>query len=62
MHKMKKEAWIAGSLTREDLSALWATGVDVICVRGAACATEKASGRFGKVKSQIVRELVATMP
>lgn len=62
MHKMKKEAWIAGSLTREDLPALWATGVDVICVRGAACATEKVSGRFGKVKSQIVRALVATMP
>lgn len=62
MHKMKKEAWIAGSITRDELVELWPTGVDLICVRGAACAAAKAGGRFGQVKVDIVRELVATIP
>jgi hypothetical protein len=60
-HKNKKEAWIAGSITKEELSDLWATGVDVICVRGAACKQSK-SGRFGEVDEIIVRELVNTLP
>jgi uncharacterized protein (UPF0264 family) len=61
MHRQKKELWIAGSITREELPDMWATGVDVICVRGAACeSTGKA--RFGKVKTDIVRELVKTIP
>jgi (5-formylfuran-3-yl)methyl phosphate synthase len=62
MHKMKKEAWIAGSITRDELAELWATGVDLVCVRGAACSAAKAGGRFGRVKVDIVRELVATIP
>ena len=53
---------IAGSITRDELADLWATGVDVICVRGAACAPDKGEGRFGKVKAEIIRELVATIP
>jgi uncharacterized protein (UPF0264 family) len=61
IHRHKKELWIAGSITREELPDLWATGVDVICVRGAACEST-GKGRFGKVKSEIVRELVKTIP
>lgn len=60
-HKAEKEAWIAGSITKEDLPELWATDVDVICVRGAAC-EKTGEGRFGEVKGKIVSELVATMP
>jgi (5-formylfuran-3-yl)methyl phosphate synthase len=60
-HKVGKEAWIAGSITKEELPELWATGVDVICVRGAAC-EKTGKGRFGEVKAKIVAELVATMP
>lgn len=59
-HKAGKEAWIAGSITEKELPGLWETGVDVICVRGAAC--EKTSkGRFGEVKAKIVKKLVETM-
>lgn len=60
-HKAGKEAWIAGSITKEELPELWATDVDVICVRGAAC-EKTGKGRFGEVKTKIVAELVATMP
>ena len=62
MHKLGKEAWIAGSITREELPKLWETGVDVICVRGAACAKDKGRGRFGEVHSSIVKELAQTIP
>lgn len=60
-HKYKKEAWIAGSISKDELPDLWATGVDVICVRGAAC-VQKGNGRFGEVQAEIVAELVKTMP
>lgn len=59
-HRNKKEAWIAGSIKKDELPDLWKTGVDVICVRGAAC-EQKGNGRFGEVKAKIVKELVATM-
>jgi uncharacterized protein (UPF0264 family) len=59
-HKAGKEAWIAGSIDKEELPDLWATGVDVICVRGAAC-EQTGKGRFGEVKTKIVKELVQTM-
>ena len=59
-HKNKLEAWIAGSITKEQLLVLWKTKVDVICIRGAAC-EQKGEGRFGEVKSKIVTELVSTM-
>src|ERR1019366_5288082 len=61
VHRYKKEVWIAGSLTLEELPDLWATGVDVICARGAACEST-GKGRFGNVKVEIVRELVKTIP
>ncbi|GAI79894.1 unnamed protein product, partial [marine sediment metagenome] len=60
-HKIKKEAWIAGSITLGELPALWTTGVDVICVRGAAC-EQKGRGRFGEVKTKIVSDLIGTIP
>ncbi|GBD97688.1 hypothetical protein BMS3Abin06_02589 [bacterium BMS3Abin06] len=60
-HKHKKEAWIAGSIKKDELPDLWATDVDVICVRGAAC-VQKDNGRFGEVQAKIVAELVKTMP
>lgn len=37
LHGLRKEAWLAESITEDDLPSLWATGVDVICMRGAAC-------------------------
>ena len=60
--KNRVEAWIAGSITKKQLSSLWKTGVDVICVRGAACDKTNESGRMGKVKVEIVRRLVETIP
>ncbi|MBU2446885.1 MAG: (5-formylfuran-3-yl)methyl phosphate synthase [Bacteroidetes bacterium] len=60
LHKVGKEAWLAGSITKEQLLALWGTGVDVICVRGAACERLKGEGRFGKVKKEIVEQLTKT--
>ena len=62
LHKLNKEAWIAGSIGLEDMPALWNTNVDVICVRGAACAQTKGVGRFREVKASVVARLVATIP
>lgn len=62
MHKINKEAWIAGSISHEQLPALWATDVDVICVRGAAIAKSSGTGRFGAVDEHTVRDLVKTIP
>ena len=62
LHKSGKEAWLAGSITVEELPSLWYAGADVICVRGAACKPGKGRGRFGEVDAEIVRKLVATIP
>jgi len=62
MHNLGKEAWIAGSISIEELPSLWATGVDVICVRGAACEESSTPGRFGAVTAAAVRRLTATIP
>lgn len=62
LHRIKKQAWVAGSISAEELPGMWATGVDVICVRGAACAKGNAKGRFGEVDGAIVRKLVETIP
>ena len=59
-HKRHIEAWIAGSIRKEELPSFWATGVDVICVRGAACG--RADDRMGRVKAETVERLVETMP
>lgn len=36
LHALEKEAWLAGSVSASQLPELWKTGVDVVCVRGAA--------------------------
>ncbi len=59
LHKIGKEAWFAGSITKKQLPTLWKTGVDVICVRGAACEKVEGNQRFGEVKKQIVIELLS---
>ncbi|MCX5826735.1 MAG: hypothetical protein NTV58_01865 [Deltaproteobacteria bacterium] len=61
-HDFKLEAWLAGSIGLEELPELWMAGIDVICVRGAACNKGKGPGRFGEVNSSLVRELVSTIP
>lgn len=61
MHKKGKEAWLAGSISKEQLPELWDAGADVICVRGAACG-KKGKGRFAEVDAAIVAELAATIP
>jgi len=60
-HSVGIEAWIAGSITLEEMPKLWDTGVDVICVRGAACINTTSEGRFGKISQQSVKRLVATI-
>lgn len=58
-HDAGVQAWIAGSIRQSDIATLWKTGVDVICVRGAAC--EGGEGRLGAVQRGLVRDLVATI-
>jgi len=58
LHKINKEAWLAGSITEEQLPELWKTGVDVICVRGAACEKTEGEERTGKVTSKKVKNLL----
>jgi uncharacterized protein (UPF0264 family) len=62
MHMLGKEAWISGSIRLNEMPALWQTGVDVICVRSAACIKEEGTERFGKVSRFVVKELAATLP
>ena len=61
-HSRGLEAWLAGSIGKEELPALWAAGVDVVCVRGAACEPGTGPGRFGEVSTALVKDLVATIP
>lgn len=58
-HKHNQKAWIAGSITAEQMPSLWKTGVDVICVRGAVC--ESGSRRQGNVTASKVNKLLLTM-
>ncbi|MCZ6655102.1 MAG: hypothetical protein O7D91_19000 [Planctomycetota bacterium] len=61
LHDIGKEAWIAGSISVEELAKLWDTGVDVICVREAACISLMGGARFGEVDDVIVAKLVETI-
>ena len=61
-HDRDIEAWLAGSITKEQLPDLWKTGVDVICIREAACKKGTSPGRFGEVDTKLVKELVDTIP
>jgi uncharacterized protein (UPF0264 family) len=62
LHAQGKEAWLAGSISLDELPSLWEIGADVICVRGAACERGEKPGRFGAVSAEIVKSLVATVP
>ena len=62
LHSRRKEAWVAGSIAKNDLSALWRTAVDVVCVRAAACQPIDGGSRFGDVQALIVEGLLATIP
>lgn len=62
LHGQGREAWIAGSVSKRELPELWQTGVDVICVRAAACEACTSPIRFGSVSASIVGDLVATIP
>ena len=46
------------SASTEELPTLWATGVDVICVGGAACEQAAGEGRYGAVSSEIITGLL----
>jgi len=61
-HQRGLAAWVGGSIGRDELAGLWETGVDAVCVRGAACQPGTGPGRFGQVSAALVRELVATIP
>jgi uncharacterized protein (UPF0264 family) len=61
-HDKGLDAWVGGSITKEELPELWAAQVDAVCVRGAACKPGTGPGRFGEISEAIVRELVATIP
>lgn len=62
LHALEKEAWLAGSISAGQLPELWKTGVDVVCVRAAACEPKEGDNRFGSVTAQIVSSLVRTIP
>lgn len=61
-HDEGLEAWVGGSISKEELPELWAVDVDAVCVRSAACQPGTGPGRFGEISEAIVRELVATIP
>ena len=61
-HRLGVEAWLASSITLEELPDLWSTDVNVICVRGAACAKGDGAERFGSVRADIVAKLASTIP
>jgi uncharacterized protein (UPF0264 family) len=60
-HDRGLEAWLAGSISKEELPDLWEAGADVICIRGAACKQGTGPGRFGEVSAVLVKELVSTI-
>jgi len=61
-HDRGLEAWVGGSISKDELPSLWAAGVDAVCVRTAACQPGTGPGRFGQVSAALVKDLVATIP
>ena len=61
LHSQGKEAWLAGSITKQEMPSIWKTNVDVVCVPGAACAKIHGEARFGEVRDDLVLELVNTI-
>jgi len=58
MHGAGKEAWLAGSIRKDQILEIWSTGVDVICVRQAACVFNSQEQRKGEVSAKQVSELL----
>lgn len=58
-HSLRLEAWIAGSIGYKELPKLWTSGVNVICIRGAAC--KNGEKRMSKVSCKLVKALVKTI-
>lgn len=61
-HQSNLEAWVAGSITKEQMPDLWRTGVDVVCIRQAATEKKGKIGRMARVSKVFVEELVKTIP
>jgi uncharacterized protein (UPF0264 family) len=57
-HRHGIQAWLAGSITAEQIQGLWALRTDVICVRAAACGIAEGKGRFGDVLASRVAALL----
>lgn len=55
---LRREMWIAGSITLEEIPARWATSVDVICVRAAACSDHVSDHRSSNVELKAVASLL----
>ncbi len=41
LHRLDKQVWLSGSITKDHLQQIWTTRVDVICVRSSACADQQ---------------------
>ena len=61
LHTVGKEAWLAGSISRPKLPAIWNTDVDVVCVGCAACVAGWGSRCLGGWNQRPVAEFVATV-
>jgi uncharacterized protein (UPF0264 family) len=61
-HDRGLEAWVGGTISKDELPGLWKAGVDAVSIRSAACEPGTGPGRFGQVSTRLVRELVATIP
>lgn len=59
-HSIQLEAWIAGSINIDEMPKLWELGIDVICIRGAACV--KGTDRMAKISRYNVKELTLSIP
>ena len=57
---VSKKARLVGSVTKDEMPGLWNTGVDVICVRRAACVPRDGDQRFGYLTEELVARLAAT--
>ncbi len=58
LHANGRELWVAGSVKKNQVRSLAEAGVDVICVRGAACEPALDGSRMGAVSKELVSQLV----
>ena len=60
-HNRNLEAWLVGSIAKDELPRLWNARVDVICIRGAVRKKGSGPGRLGEVNAKLANELADTM-